>query len=85
MASAIRDGQADVGIGLRAAAEAFDLDFIPLVKEEYDFVIRKDRLEKESVQFFIETLRADTTIKRLTSMKGFHVNEKIGSKIINDE
>lgn len=39
VAAAIANGQADTGLGIQAAANACDLDFIPLFKERYDLVI----------------------------------------------
>jgi putative molybdopterin biosynthesis protein len=38
-ARSVRDGEADVAIGLRAAADQAGLDFIPLFQERYDIVI----------------------------------------------
>jgi putative molybdopterin biosynthesis protein len=39
VASAVASGQADAGLAIRAAAQARDLDFIPLLKERYDLVL----------------------------------------------
>jgi len=39
VARMIAQGQADAGIGVRAAARLFGLDFIPLQEERYDLVI----------------------------------------------
>ncbi len=41
LASRIRAGLADAGIGVRAAASIFGLDFVPLQRERYDLVIPK--------------------------------------------
>jgi putative molybdopterin biosynthesis protein len=56
VAIAILMGKADVGLGIRTVAERYGLDFIPVRPEEYDFVVRKDRLSKESVKLFLDTL-----------------------------
>jgi putative molybdopterin biosynthesis protein len=42
VAAAIASGRADCGLGIAAAAQALDLDFIPLFQERYDLVIPKD-------------------------------------------
>ena len=42
VALAIASGVADVGLGVRAAAQALDLEFIPLVWEQYDIVLPGD-------------------------------------------
>jgi putative molybdopterin biosynthesis protein len=38
-AAAVAGGQADAALGIRAAARSFDLDFLPLWQERYDFII----------------------------------------------
>lgn len=42
VAAAIASGRADCGLGVAAAAQALDLDFIPLFQERYDLVIPKE-------------------------------------------
>ncbi len=44
VARLIRDGQADVGIGVESAARHYGLKFIPLREEHYDLILRKDVL-----------------------------------------
>jgi putative molybdopterin biosynthesis protein len=39
VAAAITSGRADCGLGIAAAANALDLDFVPLFKERYDIII----------------------------------------------
>ncbi|MEW5989589.1 MAG: substrate-binding domain-containing protein, partial [Chloroflexota bacterium] len=39
VAAAVASGVADAGLGIRAAARALDLDFVPLAHEQYDLVI----------------------------------------------
>jgi molybdate-binding protein len=39
VAAAVAEGSADAGLGIRAAARAFDLDFQPLARERYDLVL----------------------------------------------
>ena len=48
--SAIAGGGADAGLGVRAAARARGLDFVPLFEERYDLVIPWERHETEPVQ-----------------------------------
>jgi molybdate transport repressor ModE-like protein len=45
VAAYIASGMADVGIGVRTAAERFSLDFIPLIRERYFFALRTDALD----------------------------------------
>jgi molybdate transport repressor ModE-like protein len=45
VAAYIASGMADVGLGVRTAAEQFNLDFIPLIRERYFFALRTDALD----------------------------------------
>jgi putative molybdopterin biosynthesis protein len=42
VAAAVSSGRADCGLGIAAAAQALDLDFVPLFEERYDLVIPKE-------------------------------------------
>ncbi len=59
VAKALKNGKADVGLGIRAVAEKYELDFIPLAEEYFDFVIDKKRLRKPLVNSFIEMLSSE--------------------------
>jgi len=56
VATAIIQGRADVGLSLEAVARMFDLDFIPVGEEIYDFAVRRERLEKPAVRKFLDAL-----------------------------
>ena len=58
VAAAISHGRADVGVGLKAAAKIYGLEFIPIAKEKYDFVIPRGRIEKEAIKRFVEVLKS---------------------------
>jgi putative molybdopterin biosynthesis protein len=47
VAAAIAAGRADCGLGVRAAARAFGLDFVTVAQEPYDLVLELDLLEHE--------------------------------------
>jgi putative molybdopterin biosynthesis protein len=42
VAVAIASGLADTGLGIKSAAKALGLDFVPIEREEYDLVFLKD-------------------------------------------
>jgi putative molybdopterin biosynthesis protein len=53
----IAEGQADVGMGVRAAAQFFGLDFLPLQAARYDLVVPKIFLkEHPSIQKLIDAI-----------------------------
>ena len=47
VAAAIASGRADCGLGIAAAAQALDLDFLPFFQERYDLVIPKPFAEAD--------------------------------------
>jgi putative molybdopterin biosynthesis protein len=59
VAAAIIAGKADAGMGIKTVAVQNGLDFIPLRAEEYDFVIRKDVLDRPSAKAFLDILRSE--------------------------
>ncbi len=56
VATAIIYGKADAGLGIKASANAFNLDFIPLQREAFDFVALKENANKEKIKRFVEVL-----------------------------
>ena len=57
MAAAIAAGEADLAIGTeRLSRQIENLDFIPLLEERFDFVIKKEMMETEAVQKLIKVL-----------------------------
>jgi len=55
-AERIAQGQADVGLGLRAAAQQHNLDFIPLYQERYDLVLPNEQLENPHLSPLLDRL-----------------------------
>jgi putative molybdopterin biosynthesis protein len=41
VAAAVASGSVDTGMGIRAAAQALGLDFVPVAEERYDLIIPK--------------------------------------------
>ncbi|OLS23848.1 MAG: Molybdopterin molybdenumtransferase [Candidatus Heimdallarchaeota archaeon LC_3] len=57
-AISVKRGARDVSIGIKSYADLFDLDFIQLQEEDYDFLIRKSSLDKPAVKNFISLLKS---------------------------
>ncbi len=71
VAAAVKNGNADMGLGILSAAKMYDLDFIPVCNEEYDFIVDLCYLENENVKFFFSILKSDEFRKRLEEMEGY--------------
>ena len=71
MAAAIAAGEADLAIGTeRISRQIENLDFIPLLEERFDFVIKKEMLETDAVQKLIQVLRMPAFRKEIAHFSG---------------
>jgi molybdate-binding protein/DNA-binding XRE family transcriptional regulator len=70
-AAEVRSGAVDCCIAPRAAARVFGLDFVPLVSERYDLVIRRKHLDLRGVQVLLETLNRASFRRDLESLGGY--------------
>ena len=71
MAAAIAAGEADLAIGTERISRQIDnLDFIPLMEERFDFVIKKDQLETEGIQQLLAILRSAAFKKEISHFSG---------------
>ena len=68
-------GRADVALGIRAVAELFHLDFIPLRWERYDLLISKNRFFEEGVQLFLNLLHENSVKKLAQELSGYDLAE----------
>lgn len=71
VATAVADGSADVGFGIRAAAERLELGFISLVTERYLIACRADRLESAELKKFLTLLRGKPFKALLAASPGY--------------
>ncbi|MBR6393147.1 MAG: molybdopterin biosynthesis protein, partial [Eubacterium sp.] len=71
VAALIAAGNADAGLGIYSAAKMYDLDFIPICNETYEFLVDKNELENPMVKVFLEVLYSDEFHKRLSEMGGY--------------
>src|SRR5215471_6751077 len=67
----VRTGHADCCVATRAAARVFGLDFVPLVSERYDLVIRKQHLALPAVQLLLDTLNRTAFRRELEGLGGY--------------
>ncbi len=79
VALAVLMERADAGIGIRTVADRYNLDFIPLKGEEYDFLIPKERFGMEKIKEFLNILTSKTFSKALPA--GLKTYERTGEII----
>lgn len=76
VASRVARGDADVGVGIeKAALQVPGLDFIPLQKERYDLVIRKEDLPKSHFQALLEVLRSAAFKNEMAGLGGYDLTQ----------
>ena len=71
IAASVYSRSADVGLGILSAAKSLGLDFIPVVKEQYDLIIPEPIFQTDFIQTLIQTIRSDSFKKRVISLGGY--------------
>jgi putative molybdopterin biosynthesis protein len=75
VASAILDRRADVGLAVRAVAQQFHLEFIPLVTESLDLAIIRKSYFEAPVQSLLAFTRGTAFRRYATSLAGYDVSQ----------
>jgi excisionase family DNA binding protein len=73
IAQAIRAGHCDCGIATRAIARAAELDFVPLVTEQFDILMRQRDSYREPLATFVKMLRSSELAERAAELGGLDV------------
>jgi putative molybdopterin biosynthesis protein len=80
VAQTIQDGQADVGLGILAAAQRFELDFIPLFEERYDLVLPARLCDEPLLQPLLDYLQTAVFRQQIATLDGYD-SSQTGSQI----
>ena len=75
VAALVAAGNADAGLGIYSAAKIYDLDFIPLCTEKYEFLVSKKYENDPMVNEFLKILSSDKMKNRLEEMGGYTIYE----------
>jgi putative molybdopterin biosynthesis protein len=75
VAVTVLSGAADTGLGIYAAAKALDLDFIPIVTEEYDLVIPEEFFGDDKIELMLEIIRSEAFKKQVEQMGGYDTSK----------
>ena len=84
VATAVASGLADCGLGVRSAAIALGLDFIPIAEERYDFIIPSAYWEHPAIQSMLEILQ-DAAFRSLVDAEGGYRSDKMGNIVCEQE
>ncbi len=73
VAAAVASGRADCGLGIAAAAQALDLDFLPLFSERYDLIIPLEHVDGPLLAPLFEVLNDPAFRKAVAALPGYDV------------
>jgi excisionase family DNA binding protein len=74
-ALAVKTGSADAGFGIEAAAYMAGCDFLPVRKERFDLIIRKENFFSPQVQALLILLREKELRTLAEELKGYDLEE----------
>jgi putative molybdopterin biosynthesis protein len=64
-------GAADCGLGIRAAAAALDLDFVPLARERYDLIFPVEHEDDTRLQAMLALIRTKEFQQKINMLGGY--------------
>ena len=71
VAVAVASGLADTGLGILSAADALDLDFIPVGDEQYDLLMLRSFYESDTGSTLLAVLRSEDFKLAMQSLGGY--------------
>jgi putative molybdopterin biosynthesis protein len=75
IAEAIASEQADAGVTIRVAAEAYGLSFIPLREERYDLVVLEDESVLGPVKAMLDALNSRRFAREINQLCAYDTNQ----------
>ncbi|PFK43215.1 hypothetical protein COI93_10345 [Bacillus cereus] len=75
VASQIANGKADVGVGAEKVAQIVNVDFIPLMKEQYDLVVLKNKENEQLIEAVKEILQSTEFQNELRAIGGYDISK----------
>lgn len=75
VAAAVASGTADVGLGILAAARAFDLSFVPIVRERFELVFPTELLDRGDVRQLLAEIRSQEYRAAVDALGGYDTSQ----------
>lgn len=75
VAVAVLSGKVDVGLGIKSAARALGLDFVPLVEERYDLIIPEEVYSTPMIQALLELIQTAVFKEAVVALGGYSTRE----------
>lgn len=76
VAASVANGSVDTGLGIRAAANALGLDFVPIAEERYDLIVPTSFLDDDKVKTILELVRAESDFhNKILALGGYNLRD----------
>ena len=76
VAASVANGSVDAGLGIRAAANALELDFVPVAEERYDLIVPGQHLKDSKVTTIIELIRTNKAFhEAILALGGYNLRD----------
>lgn len=78
----VAEGNADAALGIRAAAIAAEIEFIPLKKEKYDLIMKSNYLDDPRIEKILDIIKSNQFKKAVDDLGGYTTEDSGSIKII---
>ncbi|MEJ2099090.1 MAG: molybdopterin biosynthesis protein [Desulfobacterales bacterium] len=75
VAVSVLSGAADAGLGIHAAAKALNLEFVPVVTEQYDLAIPLEYFETAPIQILLEIINSQKFKQQVQALGGYSTEQ----------
>ncbi len=76
IAAAVASGSVDTGLGIRAAATALQLDFVPITEERYDLIVPEKFMDDEKVLKVLDLMKTNVSFqKKVLALGGYNLRD----------
>jgi putative molybdopterin biosynthesis protein len=76
VAASVANGSIDAGLGIRAAANALGLDFVPVAEERYDLIVPAQHQNDNKVTTIIELIRTNNAFQNaILALGGYNLRD----------
>ncbi len=76
VAASVANGSVDAGLGIRAAANALDLGFVPIAEERYDLIVPAHHIAEPKVATVLELIRTNTSFHAaILALGGYNLRD----------
>jgi putative molybdopterin biosynthesis protein len=76
VAASVANGSVDAGLGIRAAANALGLDFVPIAEERYDLIVPGQHIEDTKVATVLQLIRTNNSFHdAILALGGYNLRD----------